>query len=248
MICLSFSLSLFFFRVPLGFVCGYPLHQGELYGGSMFARSAAPDTLQGKAIQQVNERWGQLLPKFKRGRETIGIAVCKKKYAPFRFVKKEIVHKKQSSSSPQQSSSETTTVITVERMFGCPCHHTLRKQVIQLHGERAGWEPFGQWSLKKAHDIARRATAELKQEESSSTDETDLESVSSVETHTAAPTCVWTREDSSTTLCNNGNCLWKVKSAFDNIQEEFIDEQEQEETSTTTTSEDENDDQEDEDR
>eukprot|EP00957_Ditylum_brightwellii_P110184 8404439-Ditylum_brightwellii.AAC.1 len=60
-------------KVPLGFICGYPVgNGGELYGGSMFIRSAAADTLQGQAIQKINTRWGA---DFRRwdGMETIGI-------------------------------------------------------------------------------------------------------------------------------------------------------------------------------
>ena len=77
-------------RVPLGFVCGYPVgNGGEQYGGSMFIKSAAADTLQGKAIQAVNEKWGDANNSDARrqwgGRETIGIPVCKKKYSPFAF-------------------------------------------------------------------------------------------------------------------------------------------------------------------
>ena len=67
------------FSVPLGFVCGYPVPVGELYGGSMFIASAANDTLQGRAIQKVNEQWGADFRSW-NGRETIGISVCKKKY------------------------------------------------------------------------------------------------------------------------------------------------------------------------
>jgi len=72
-------------------------------GGDMFLRSAAPDTLQGRAIQQVNETWGALHMKQEevddilnkrraRGRSYkgssdlyIGIPVCKKKYTPFQI-------------------------------------------------------------------------------------------------------------------------------------------------------------------
>ena len=44
-------MNLVSFRVPLGFVCGFPIgHGGELYGGSMFIPSAATDTKQGKCI------------------------------------------------------------------------------------------------------------------------------------------------------------------------------------------------------
>lgn len=45
----------------------------------MFIASAANDTLQGRAIHQVNERWGADFRSW-NGRETIGIPVCKKKY------------------------------------------------------------------------------------------------------------------------------------------------------------------------
>ena len=71
-----------YFSVPLGFVCGYPVSGGELYGGSMFIASAANDTLQGRAIQRVNEHWGADFRSW-NGRETIGISVCKKKYGQF---------------------------------------------------------------------------------------------------------------------------------------------------------------------
>lgn len=69
--------------VPLGFVCGYPLSGGELYGGSMFIASAANDTLQGRAIHKINERWGADDHRCWNGRETIGIPVCKKKYGRY---------------------------------------------------------------------------------------------------------------------------------------------------------------------
>ena len=78
----TFFLSIlknFHISVPLGFVCGYPLSGGELYGGSMFIASAANDTLQGRAIHKVNEQWGADFRSW-NGRETIGIPVCKKKY------------------------------------------------------------------------------------------------------------------------------------------------------------------------
>jgi hypothetical protein len=99
-------------RVPLGFICGYPIvgrAGGEIYGGDVFLKSAAMDTLQGKAIQEANERWGALScpnalntdgsqsngtsdkiisKKRSFGRKGsndvyIGMPVCKKKYTPF---------------------------------------------------------------------------------------------------------------------------------------------------------------------
>ena len=225
-------------RVPLGFVCGFPLNQGELYGGSMFARSAAPDTLQGKAIQSVNEKWGDIMPRNKRGRESIGMAVCKKKYAPFRFYLEE--QRPSSSTEPDGCSTKLPTV-RVERMFGCPCHHDLRKSLIQQYGERPGWEPFGQWSLRKAEDIARRETARLRAQKAKSDEDelTDWEESSSTSLVSSSSSsdggtsnkylCEFVADNKSrsTTLCVNGNCLWRVRSAYDDVQQELVDQHEQ---------------------
>lgn len=195
----------------------------------MFARSAAPDTLQGKAIQAVNEKWGQVMPRNKRGRETIGVAVCKKKYAPFRFY----LEKQTSNGGNDEARPSASTQVRVERMFGCSCHHNFRKSLILQHGERPGWEPFGQWSLRKAQQMARSETARLLSK-TSSDDETDWEESSkedlkdntSVEP-TGNPTCFLTSSGVATdvkcrSLCSNGNCLWKVKTAYDNVQEELL--------------------------
>ncbi len=119
-------------RVPLGFVCGYPVGAGgELYGGSMFLPSAASDTLQGKAIQKVNEQWGSITSKSRRtggweGYQSIGIPVCKKKYKPFEF-------------RVERRRKDGSVEIIVERMFGCHAHSNIRKGVIARHGERNGW-------------------------------------------------------------------------------------------------------------
>jgi len=119
-------------RVPLGFVCGYPVGAGgELYGGSMFLPSAASDTLQGKAIQKVNEQWGSIPSKSRRtggweGYQSIGIPVCKKKYKPFEF-------------RVERRRKDGSVEITVERMFGCHAHSNIRKGVIMRHVERKGW-------------------------------------------------------------------------------------------------------------
>jgi hypothetical protein len=162
-------------RVPLGFICGYPVPSGEQYGGSMFARSAANDTLQGKAIHAINEKWGE--GKW-NGRETIGIPVCKKKYAPFSFTNKD-------------------GKIVVKRMFGCKCHSAIRKEKIETHGVRDGWEPFGQWSLQKAQELARRGTTNEEKEAAVVSSDEELKS-----------------------MCSNGKCAWKMKTKFDNIRRE----------------------------
>mmetsp|Transcript_24126 Transcript_24126/g.59031 ORF Transcript_24126/g.59031 Transcript_24126/m.59031 type:complete len:195 (+) Transcript_24126:410-994(+) len=172
-------------RVPLGFICGYPVPSGEQYGGSMFARSAANDTLQGKAIHAINEKWGE--GKW-NGRETIGIPVCKKKYAPFAFRKKN-------------------GKFVVERMFGCKCHSELRKERIETHGVRDGWEPFGQWSLQKAQDIAKRGSDKVN---GTGTGTTKVEKEAAVVSS----------DEELKSICSNGRCAWKMKTKFDNIRRE----------------------------
>ncbi|KAL7570511.1 hypothetical protein ACA910_004288 [Epithemia clementina (nom. ined.)] len=207
----------------------------------MFARSAAPDTLQGRAIQAVNEKWGDVMPRFKRGRESIGMAVCKKKYAPFRFYLEKQQPDRPSSDSIVAGVGGPTAIQTVrvERMFGCPCHHNLRRSVIRQYGERPGWEPFGQWSLRKAEDIARRETARLRSKPRSSSDDetfTDSEDsssnslISGSSASSANLMCEFVADNKSrtTTLCANGNCLWRVRSAYDDVQQELLDQQQQE--------------------
>lgn len=191
----NLHLSLPTFRVPLGFVCGYPVgNGGELYGGSMFIKSAASDTLQGRAIHAVNTRFGE--GKW-CGRETIGIPVCKKKYSPFSF---KIVR-----------NSDGTVKVTVERMFGCKCHSDLRKSVIERHGCRSGWEPFGQWSLRKAQEKAKRETDRLNGIQLESGNESsDFSS----------------DDENKLNMCHNGNCAWKVREKFDNVKLELQEEQE----------------------
>ena len=173
-------------RVPLGFVCGYPVgNGGEQYGGSMFIKSAATDTLQGRAIQAVNEKWGGWNGRW-LGRETIGIPVCKKKYAPFSF-------------------KTENGVVKVERMFGCRMHSEIRKEKINEHGVRKGWEPFGQWSMRKAQELARKQTAR------------NAATVTAEEDREAA---VVSSDDEVKTICLNGNCAWKMREKYDNIHRE----------------------------
>jgi hypothetical protein len=218
-------------RVPLGFVCGYPLPgNGELYGGSMFSRSAAMDTLQGKAIHSVNIKWGNptndtyssaittaIACSRAPGRETIGIPVCKKKYKPFDFrvVKQNGIYS-----------------VQVERLYGCQCHHPQRKHVIELHGERQGWQPFGAWSLRKAQNQARREAARLNGEttndsSSTSTVETAYDDDSDEELSSPAATATTKNETTAairksiSNICLNGTCAWKLESAYDNIYKEI---------------------------
>jgi len=158
----------------------------------MFIKSAAADTLQGKAIHDVNIKWGDDQRCWK-GRETIGIPVCKKKYAPFSF---KIIRDK-----------EGRAEVTVERMFGCRCHSDVRKSLILQHGCRNGWEPFGQWSLQKAQECARQEAIRINLEE----EQTTNESFSSSEED----------EAKASSICHNGNCTWKYRQKFDDIMEEL---------------------------
>jgi hypothetical protein len=195
--------------VPLGFVCGYPLAGGEQYGGSMFIKSA-DSSLQGQAIQTINEKWGSSHTPTFCGRETIGIPVCKKKYAPFAFTVNKDGNK-----------------VTCERLFGCKSHSELRRKVIETHGERKGWEPFGQWSLKKAQELARKVTERLNNppasasaaatSDNSSVDEKSISSEDTSDTVDSNPL------NDLKSICNNGNCMWKMKQKYDNIEDELLE-------------------------
>lgn len=222
-------LLLSLFRVPLGFVCGYPLQGGELYGGSMFIKSAAHDTLQGRAIQAVNEKWGEDFRKW-GGRETIGIPVCKKKYSPFCF--KVIEHKDENlenNGNIQQKRRRPKLEVTVERMYGCKCHSDIRKTVIEQRGVRQGWEPFGQWSLKKAQELAKKETERLNSPQSKVLKTTPAVAIS---TNQASDGETTSEEDDSSsdddrrtaflpTMCHNGMCTWKVRAKYDNVYREI---------------------------
>jgi hypothetical protein len=264
----------FFFRfdrVPLGFVCGYPLSGrtgGELYGGSMFARSAAMDTSQGKAIQAVNELWGDHdKANWSAGRESIGIPVCKKKYRPFLFrletgttvglasgvcePTSETENADANSTTPfaaaaaataasdsgKKSAASNQVRVVVERMYGCKCHHEQRKRMIEQHGLRKGWEPFGQWSMRKAQEMAKREEKRIQEERINNLDqdgeESDLEEVSSsdeasqnfcsmINTNTAVASIGPPLTLHGGRSCTAGSSLlWKVKSAHDDIYKEI---------------------------
>lgn len=134
----------------------------------MFIKSAASHTGQGKAIQSINEKWGQGQSSGRGrpwgGRETIGIQVCKKKYTPFIFTIEGPPGPDDDENDAKNSNATATgrrKVIKVVRMFGCPHHSDIRKERIECHGVRKGWEPFGQWSLRKAQQLARRETIRL---------------------------------------------------------------------------------------
>lgn len=160
----------------------------------MFARSASTDT-QSKAIETVNKRWGEGQW---CGRESIGVAVCKKKYAPFSF---SIVD------------GPAGKVVKVERMFGCRCHSDLRREKIELHGERRGWEPFGQWSMRKAKELARRETERMNGGASLASNAKDDDT-------TPAPELISSDEELRA-ICHNGKCTWKMREKYDDVHREL---------------------------
>jgi hypothetical protein len=164
----------------------------------MFIKSAA-EGLQSKAIHQINIRWGEDVCG-RHGRETIGIPVCKKKYSPFLFRNKD-------------------GTITVERMFGCHVHHGIRKKTIEQHGCRPGWEPFGQWSMRKALEQARAESERLNSSSPVTTTADDECSSSSDEDAPAA---------SNLSICHHGKCAWKRKEKYDDIHSELRDQSEEE--------------------
>lgn len=182
----------------------------------MFIASAANDTLQGRAIQSINERWGTNFRKWS-GTETIGIPVCKKKYAPFDF-------------STKVEGKDGKIQVQVVRMFGCQCHSRLRENVIRCHGERKGWEPFGQWSMKKAQALAKKLTCELNAtgrqtrtlQKSENLEESSSSSI--VSTSCVGSSIDNTNNDNSLSwkrLCHNGKCAWKYKYKYDDVVSEI---------------------------
>ena len=202
------SLFFCFARVPLGFVCGYPLPgSGELYGGSMFSRSAAADTAQGQATQRANERWGSDTLD-RSGRESIGMAVCKKKYTPFVF--------------PLAQAPDGTVRVGVERRLGCRAHHDLRQRVIAQHGLRPGWEPFGQWTIKKAQEVARKeAHRRNKQQREDGNTTTEDDASLTAEDECAGAICLPTHSQNNfRSLFWNGDCLVRHGSMFDDVEQE----------------------------
>lgn len=102
--------------MPYGYICGWPTQGGgDLYGGNMYAKSAADERgKQAIASQLAVRRWGSGPP----GREVIAHPVCKGKYQPWKLGK---------------------------RQYGCFRHHALRKKKVEKWGPREGWASFEQW-------------------------------------------------------------------------------------------------------
>mmetsp|Transcript_24676 Transcript_24676/g.59496 ORF Transcript_24676/g.59496 Transcript_24676/m.59496 type:complete len:197 (+) Transcript_24676:420-1010(+) len=189
----------------------------------MFHPSAATDEPQSRAIQNINEVWGQDKHRGWNDYKNIGIPVCKKKYRPFEFQ----IKKKNKFGAVE---------IKVVRMYGCSAHSNIRKSLIERHGERKGWEPFGQWSLSKAKAAAGRETRRLNAElnnsssclsdtSSSSSGYDSARSLSSEEENGSLCLIEDTRQQQPwQTLCSNGSCNWKIRGKFDDICSEIEEE------------------------
>jgi hypothetical protein len=217
---------------------GYPVGiGGELYGGSMFIKSAAGYTDQGKAIQSINEKWGEESSGSRRvwgGRETIGIQVCKKKYSPFLFTVEnpdDDENDAKNCNGTAASSGKRKRVVKVVRVFGCPHHSNIRKEKIECHGVRKGWEPFGQWSLRKAQQLARRETIRLNSTDNKNNGKGDdgdkkvaalsSDGNDSLINKVGSENCKNCNSNSNVdeikTICHNGKCLWKKRDKYDDV-------------------------------
>lgn len=199
---------------------------GELYGGSMFLPSAATDTPQGSAIQRINDVWGEAGHRARDGHKSLGTPVCKKKYRPFEF--------------RVRRSAGGRAEVAVRRLYGCAAHSGARKAAIARHGEREGWEPFGQWSRGKARaaargeaarrDAARDRAAACPSVSSASSggEETSREEARSTSSGegTASPCAIGDARQQQPwqTLCANGSCNWKVRGKRDDIPSEIEEE------------------------
>ena len=114
----------------------------------------------------------------------------------------------------------------------------MRAGTIKRFGERKGWEPFGQWSLKKAQILSKKLQERLSlnaksslirrigsagsTSDSSEVDEngsfsTSFDSNSRSHSHSTNDNsfAAWKK------LCHNGNCTWKMKHRYDDVVEEI---------------------------
>jgi len=229
-------------EVRFVFFCeGYPVGTGgELYGGSMFIKSAASDTNQGKAIQSINEKWGETGSNGRPwgGRETIGIQVCKKKYTPFLFTidNSDDENDAKNINATSLCSARKKTVVKVVRMFGCPHHSDLRREKIERHGVRKGWEPFGQWSLRKAQQLARKATNRMNNvDDTARSHDEESKKIAALPTDgetdagsNPVNVCIGNRRKNNSftiedikTVCHSGKCLWKKRDKYDDVYNEI---------------------------
>lgn len=204
----------------------------------MFIKSAASYTDQGKAIQSINEKWGGESSGTRRpwgGRETIGIQVCKKKYSPFLFTVEtpdDGENDAKNCNFTGISNDKRKRVVKVVRMFGCPHHSDIRKEKIECHGVRKGWEPFGQWSLRKAQQLVRRETIRLNSTDNNNNGQENSgdkkiaalpnDGNNDLKIKAGSEICNSNSNiDEIKTICHNGKCLWKKRGKYDDVYNEI---------------------------
>lgn len=122
-------------------------------------------------------------------------------------------------------------------MFGCPHHSDIRKQKIECHGIRKGWEPFGQWSLRKAEQLARKDTVRLNSSDEKNNVNQHVEEDEKIPALPMDGSNDVKNEvknevksdkgnnllniDDVKTICHNGKCLWKKRNKYDDIYNEI---------------------------
>ena len=91
--------------MPWGYVCGWPLKTGDMYGGSHYIMSAAADlTPQGRSILEAATKFGD--------GKTLPFPPCKRYYNPF---------------SVDDNGNRT-------RLYACRLHHKLRTSRLKKEG------------------------------------------------------------------------------------------------------------------
>lgn len=111
--------------------------------------------------------------------------------------------------------------IVLERMYGCSCHSQARRKMILKYGERQGWEPFGQWSIAKAQAAAiKHVKLEVKKGVNKQRLIAPCEENSCLVNNGNCDSKL-SPGIKYESLCRNGECLWKSKDDYDDIDDEI---------------------------
>jgi hypothetical protein len=103
--------------VPHGYVCGYPLHNGDMYGGAHYIQSASSDlTPQGRAIQEAAVKFGD--------GKSLPFPPCKRYYNPYSVCK---------------------TTGRRRKMYACRLHNELRMKRVSKEGRWRDGEKQLDW-------------------------------------------------------------------------------------------------------
>mmetsp|Transcript_7561 Transcript_7561/g.9105 ORF Transcript_7561/g.9105 Transcript_7561/m.9105 type:complete len:213 (+) Transcript_7561:404-1042(+) len=114
--------------VPMGFICGYPVGNGESYLPKI------PNNAQGEAINSACRFWGA---KAECSEIMIPYPLCRKPFTPF-----------------SSSSCTNTKQGTMKRNYGCSIHSDKRKILIDKSGIPHGWYDFlAIWNLNAKNEL-----------------------------------------------------------------------------------------------